>query len=148
MPDDEEYYKIVSKVIEQKERIHCVSQLILKKLDEPHVSQSGFKPNNNSSEIHYIRSKFLEIYTAFSNIGMLTDNVEKFNQFIITYSESIDLILQKRHMMEKPTRELSDIIIKQRLNILCSIGFYVKKLRGKYIINLPNISFSLVGTGI
>ena len=126
--DDTERRAIVAKVMEQKEIIKKASQEIVKKIDDPITK-------------HCIDTKVLEILTAISNIGTITDNSERFTNFIGAWKNQIDLALTQEQ------RQLRILLARQALYTICSISFIVKKQRGKYTINLPKIDLSLFKIG-
>ena len=91
--DDTERRAIVAKVMEQKEIIKKASQEIIEKIDEPLTK-------------HYIDTKVLEILTAISNIGTITDNSERFTNFIDAWKE-----LDRSHINTR-TATVTNLIYK------------------------------------
>ena len=123
MQDDAERFEIVDRVTEQKEIIKKASQGILSKINEPHAS-------------HNVDADILEILTAVSIIGTITDNSKRFTDFgndwgsLMGYALTQDLRLRR-------------LFVRDILYTICSISFIVKKQRERYTIDLPKNVLSI-----
>ena len=117
MQDDVERCEIVNMVMEQKEIIKKASQRILKKIKNP-------------QEDHNVDAEIVEILTAISNIGMITDDSKRFTDFSNDWKSLIECALMQ-------DLRLRLLFVRKATYMICSISFVVKKQREGYIIDLP-----------
>ena len=123
MQDDAERFEIVDRVMEQKEIIKKASQEILSKINDP-------------SAIHDVDTDVLEILTAVSCIGTITDDSKRFTDFGNDWGS-----LMKCALMHD--LRLRRLLVTNVLYTICSISFIVKKQRGRYTIDLPKNVLSI-----